>query len=96
MLPAVNLTSGMKNYKTEMAHKYSALQQSIRTLEECLNKTQNSVRSFQESTENSLKELGSKVENIDERLKVAESNPQETLIKQVDVINKDVSLVCSS
>ena len=80
----------MEHYKTAMSRKYSALQQELWSLRDTLNQTKNSLQSVHGSMGNSLEDLRSKVNTLEERLKVLESKPQEMLIKQVDTINKDV------
>ena len=83
--------TGHSDYKHEVDQKYSSLDREMVTLKESLNQTQGSLAALKQKMENSVHELDVDVKDIDARLKVAESKPQDMLIKEVDIINRDVS-----
>lgn len=84
-------TVGHSDYKHAVDHKYANLGNEVVMLKETLNETLVSLTALKQKMDNSLHELDIEVKDIDTRLKVAESKPQEMLIKEVDVINRDVS-----
>lgn len=84
--------SELKLFKKEINVKCSTFEKELSALKSTLNQTATSLQGIHVNMGNSLNTVKSKVEAIDKRLQVLESEPQEVLIKQVDAINKDVRL----